>query len=193
VDVRTEPLESDSPEPEHDGDAMVATITPTSEPETDSKAAESAVEPAEEDAGSADLSDDPDDDPDDDPAGPAQPARPSFGERLHNALSVRFRLPNADDPSPEPEKLLAMATWAATLGLIGLIPGGRLLLELLTGGSPVWYPAVTLAVGLLGLAAIAAAFASVHRRKLPWYGLIFATGLLIVNIVLVYAVLNSLT
>jgi hypothetical protein len=58
----------------------------------------------------------------------------------------------------------------------------------LFGGDPAWYIPATLALGVLGVGLIAAAFAAIHRAHLPWYLLGGATMLLAANLSLVYVI-----
>jgi hypothetical protein len=104
-------------------------------------------------------------------------------------MQRRFRLPTSTDPAPESNKLLGMCLWAAALGLIGLIPGGRLAVAVVLDSGPGWYSPVALALGMLGLAAIGAGFAAIHLPRLPWQLFGFASFLLVVNLILVYTAL----
>ncbi|BCJ70834.1 hypothetical protein CS0771_03780 [Catellatospora sp. IY07-71] len=117
-----------------------------------------------------------------------QNARGSGG--LRNAVSSRFRLPGEDDPSPRSGRLLGLCTWAAAMAFLGLIPGGRLAFSLaLNLDLPPWYAPVSLTLGVLGVAAVAAGFFAVHRHRLPLYLFTAATLLLLTNLVLVYTAL----
>lgn len=110
--------------------------------------------------------------------------------RLRTAVSSRFRLPGEDDPSPRAGRLLGLCVWAAALGFLGLIPGGRLAVALAVNlDVPTWYAPTALTVGVLGLAAIAAGFAAIHRFRLPLILFSIATALLLTNITLAYATL----
>jgi hypothetical protein len=100
------------------------------------------------------------------------------------ALGERFRLPAEDDAPPPPRRMAGLCVWAGALALIGLIPAVRLGVSLIFGGGPGWYAPVTILVGVLGVGATAAAFASIHRARLPWYLLGCATFLLAVNVLL---------
>jgi hypothetical protein len=78
-----------------------------------------------------------------------------------------FRFPTADDPTPGTARVLAMALYAAVLGLGGVGVGVRALVSVV-GGVPWWYVPVLSVVGLIGVALAVGAFLSVHRRFLPW-------------------------
>ncbi|MEV0458431.1 hypothetical protein [Catellatospora methionotrophica] len=109
---------------------------------------------------------------------------------LRTAVMSRFRLPGEDDPSPRTGRLLGLCVWAAALGFLGLIPGGRLAVALAVNlDVPVWYAPTALTIGVVGVAAIAAGFAAIHRYRLPIICFTTATFLLLVNIVLAYTTL----
>lgn len=110
--------------------------------------------------------------------------------RLRTAVSSRFRLPGEDDPSPRSGRLLGLCAWAAAMAFLGLIPGGRLAFSLaLNLETPPWYAPVSLTLGVLGVAAVAAGFFAIHRDRLPLHLFTAATALLLTNITLVYAAL----
>ncbi|WP_144122025.1 hypothetical protein [Catellatospora sichuanensis] len=117
-----------------------------------------------------------------------QDAGPSGG--LRTAVTSRFRLPGEDDPSPRTGRLLGLCIWAAALGFLGLIPGGRLAVALAVNlDVPTWYAPTALTIGVLGVAAIAAGFAAIHRYRLPLILFTISTVLLLANITLAYATL----
>lgn len=121
------------------------------------------------------------------PDGPDAPRSPGG---LRSAVSSRFRLPGEDDPSPRTGRLLGLACWAAALGFLGLIPGGRLGVSLaLNLPMPPWYAPVTLTIGVLGVLAIAAGFAAIHRYRLPLILFSTASALLLANLILAYTAL----
>lgn len=119
----------------------------------------------------------------------AEPYQTPLLDRMQAALRVRFRLPTEDDAPPANARLFAMSFWAASCVFVGLIPAGRLVVALLFGGAPGWYPFIAISIGMLGTAAVAAAFAAIHRAFLPWYLLGIATLLLAANVALIYTVL----
>lgn len=109
---------------------------------------------------------------------------------LRTAVSSRFRLPGEDDPSPRSGRLLGLCAWAAAMAFLGLIPGGRLAFSLaLNLNLPPWYAPVSLTLGVLGVAAVAAGFFAIHRERLPVYLFTVATTLLLANLTLVYTAL----
>lgn len=99
-------------------------------------------------------------------------------QRVAGALTVRFRLPAADDPAPAQNHLAGVCGWAAVLGLAGMVTALRAFIALV-GHSPPWYAPTVIGVGVLGILSTIGAFASVHRRRLPWILLSFATAALL--------------
>ena len=88
--------------------------------------------------------------------------------RARMAVAERFRLPASHDPAPQPARMLGVCAWATALGILGIGVALRALVAMLAGQMPHWFePAIT-TTGLLGIALTAAAFAAVHRRRLPW-------------------------
>jgi hypothetical protein len=86
-------------------------------------------------------------------------------------------------------RVFALAWWAAMCIFIGLVPAGRLVAVFLLQTSIFEVYAITAAsVGLLGLALIALAFASIHHARLPWSLMTIATVLLVANVAMVYVV-----
>jgi hypothetical protein len=95
-----------------------------------------------------------------------------------------FRFPTEDDPEPGGRRLLAMALYAATLGLLGLATAIRGVLAILGGATPGWYEPAFVATTLLGVLLAVGAFLSLHRRLLPWLLLFAASGPLAATIAL---------
>jgi hypothetical protein len=87
--------------------------------------------------------------------------------RYARALTVRFRLPSAHDPRPNERRIALLCGWAALLGLGGAVLTLRMVLELFLPGTS-WYGVLLMLLGLIGLPATVGAFASIHRRRLPW-------------------------
>ena len=87
--------------------------------------------------------------------------------RLRRQLPDAFRLPTERDPSPEPRHLAAVCGWAAALGLGGMAVALRAFVGLVSA-SRAWYAPTVTVIGLIGLACTIAAFASVHKRRLPF-------------------------
>lgn len=88
-------------------------------------------------------------------------------KRLRQQLPDAFRLPTDRDPAPEPRHLAAVCGWAALLGLGGMAVALRAFVGLVSA-SRAWYAPTVIAIGLVGLACTIAAFASVHKRRLPF-------------------------
>jgi hypothetical protein len=87
--------------------------------------------------------------------------------RIAHALEVRFRLPGREDPAPAPNHLAGVCAWAAALGLGGMAVALRAFIGMMTLQGA-WYAPTVISIGVLGLLCTIGAFASVHRRRLPW-------------------------
>lgn len=97
-------------------------------------------------------------------------------------LRDRFRLPGRRDPAPHPGRLIGVCTWAACLALLGLPVAGRSSVAIITGAAPAWFEPAVVTVGVCGILLTIAAFAAIHRPRLPWLLLIGATVPLAVNL-----------
>ena len=95
------------------------------------------------------------------------PVDVSHVKRLGRQLPDVFRLPTEDDPRPDNRQIAAVCGWAAVLGLGGMAVALRAFVGLI-GAYRGWYAPTVITVGLLGLACTIGAFASVHRRRLPF-------------------------
>jgi hypothetical protein len=114
---------------------------------------------------------------------PGQPAaRPVPAQRrgLVREVAKRFRMPGTADPKVRLRRLAGVAVWAALLGFGGLVVGLRVTIGLFTS-SPSWYLPTICVLGVVGIAITVGAFASVHRRRLPWLLLAAATVVLIIS------------
>jgi hypothetical protein len=92
--------------------------------------------------------------------GPAQQA-------AKEALATNFRLPGTSGSNTRLRRLLGVSSWAAVLGFGGLVLVLRIMIGLFTTIAA-WYLVLTLALGLVGITCTVGAFASVHKRRLPW-------------------------
>jgi hypothetical protein len=81
--------------------------------------------------------------------------------------------------------MVGLCAWAAALGLIGLPIAGRSSVAIILGSAPGWFEPVVVVVGLTGIAMTSAAFAAIHRERVPWRLLTAATVTLLVNLALV--------
>lgn len=100
--------------------------------------------------------------------------------RVGGAVTDRFRLPGENDPAPAPNHLAVICAWAAALGLGGVAVLVRALVGLIAVDAS-WYAPTVVLIGLAGLGATIAAFASVHRQRLPLILLGAATVALLVG------------
>jgi hypothetical protein len=105
-------------------------------------------------------------------AGPRNPVWP-----LH--------LPEMDDPSPNLARMVSMSTWAAVLGLLGMIVAVRTFIAIFIAPGPQWLVPTLMSLGIGGTLCAGIAFATAHRKWLPWELLGLASLLLATNLVLV--------
>ncbi len=96
-------------------------------------------------------------------------------------------MPVVGRPQPRLRQLMGVCGWAAILGAVGLIVGVRGFVGDLMGQAPGWYEPTMIGAGVVGIGLTVAAFATVHRRRMPYVMLTAATG------VLAYAVLLTIS
>jgi len=82
---------------------------------------------------------------------------------------------------------MGVCGWAAVLGALGLVIGIRGFVADLAGAAPGWYEPTMIVVGVVGIGLTVAAFAAVHRRRMPYILLSAAT------VVLAYSMLVTVT
>ncbi len=99
--------------------------------------------------------------------------------RLASGARARFRMPGTPDPKARIRQLVGVAVWATVLACGGLVVGLRVVFGLFTS-APTWYALTICVIGLFGITCTIAAFASVHRRRMPWLSLAAATVTLII-------------
>ncbi len=110
---------------------------------------------------------------------PATRSAPAPRGGLVHEVTKRFRMPGTADPKVRLRRLAGVSAWAALLGFGGLVVGLRVVIGLFTS-SPAWYLPTICVIGLVGIVVTVGAFASVHRRRLPWLMLTAATAILVV-------------
>ena len=88
---------------------------------------------------------------------------------------------------PKLRTLAGLATWAAALGLGGLIMGIRGLVIIIATKPPHWYEPTLITMGLIGIALTAAAFLTVQYRYVPWALLGLGSGVLLAAIIVTNA------
>jgi hypothetical protein len=88
-------------------------------------------------------------------------------QAARDAIVTHFRMPGTPDPDVRLRRLAAVSAWAAVLGFGGLILTFRLMFGMFTTIA-LWYPPVIFVLGLFGIVCSVGAFASVHKRRLPW-------------------------
>jgi hypothetical protein len=89
--------------------------------------------------------------------------------------------------TPRLRQMLGVCGWAALLGAVGLVVGIRGFIADLMSTTPGWYEPVMIGAGAIGIAFTVGAFATVHRRRMPYILLSAAT------ITLAYATLLTAT
>lgn len=95
-------------------------------------------------------------------------------------LPDAFRLPTQADPRPANRQIAAVCAWAAALGLGGMGVALRAFVGLITHYRG-WYAPTVITLALVGLACTIGAFASVHRRRLPFALLGAASAVLLLD------------
>lgn len=88
---------------------------------------------------------------------------------------------------PRLRQMFGVCIWAAVLGVLGLAVGVRGFVATLMEAAPGWYEPAMIASGVVGIGLTVTAFATVHRRRLPYLLLTAAT------VVLAYAILLTVT
>jgi hypothetical protein len=90
---------------------------------------------------------------------------PSQQEALD--VLAELRMPGTPDPDVRLRRLLGVCAWSALLGFVGLIIGIRIVFGIFTE-MPLWYWTLTFLLGIPGIAATVASFATLHKGRLPW-------------------------
>ena len=111
------------------------------------------------------------------PADPAQTG-PRYPVRA-------LHLPEMDDPAPNLARMISMSTWAAALGLLGMIVAVRTFIAIFVAPGPQWLVPTLMSLGIGGTVCAGIAFATAHRKWLPWELLGLASLLLATNLLLV--------
>jgi hypothetical protein len=89
--------------------------------------------------------------------------------------------------TPRLRQMLGVCGWAALLGAVGLVVGVRGFIADLMSTTPGWYEPVMIGAGAIGIGLTVGAFATVHRRRMPYILLSAAT------VTLAYATLLTVT
>ncbi|GAA1817674.1 hypothetical protein HC028_20980 [Planosporangium flavigriseum] len=98
---------------------------------------------------------------------------PSQEEAL-DALA-QLRMPGTPDPDVRMRQLLGISAWSAVLGALGLIIAARVVFGIFTE-MPLWYWFLIFAMGIPGVVATFTAFATLHKGRLPWKLMRFASA-----------------
>ncbi|MBU2669692.1 hypothetical protein KOI35_39905 [Actinoplanes bogorensis] len=94
-----------------------------------------------------------------------------------------FRFPAPDDPAPSTARVLAMALWAAGLGLTAIGVGITAFVTVF-GGAAFWFVPTLALFGLMSVGLAVGAFLSIHRPFLPWLLLVCSTGPLAIDVLI---------
>jgi MFS family permease len=87
-------------------------------------------------------------------------------QQVAHALT-ELRMPGTPDPEVRLRRLLGVCAWAMLLGLIGMMIAARIVFGIFTE-MPLWYWTLIFLLGVPGIAATFAAFATLHKNHLPW-------------------------
>lgn len=93
-------------------------------------------------------------------------------------VTLAMRTP-AERLPPAPRRLIGLCSWAAAVGILGLIIGIRAIVVTIIG-TPAWFPLAAGIIGVVGLVATMGAFVTARRPRIPWALLSVATLTLIV-------------
>ncbi|NUR31123.1 MAG: hypothetical protein HOV83_35645 [Catenulispora sp.] len=96
-----------------------------------------------------------------------------------------LRLPEEHDPAPHSGRLVAVCSWAAGIGLLGLVIALRTLAAMLHAPGAGWVVPTVISIAAVGTVSAGLAFATIHHRRLPWQLLSVSTALLLANLVIV--------
>ncbi len=100
-----------------------------------------------------------------------------------------LRLPEDGDPAPHQGRMVGMCAWAAVIALLGLVVAVRMFIAIVLKPGPAWLLPTVMTFGIAGTVCAGAAFATIHRQRLPWQLLGAASVLLFLNLLLITAVL----
>jgi hypothetical protein len=96
-------------------------------------------------------------------------------EQVVRSTLAELRMPDTADPAVRQRRLLGASAWAFPLGLVGMFIGARIVFGIFTE-MPLWYWFLLIVLGIPGVAATLAAFAILHKDRLPWQLLGIATA-----------------
>jgi hypothetical protein len=96
-------------------------------------------------------------------------------------VTLAMRPPRKE--SPAPRRLVGLCSWAAAIGILGLIMAIRAAVAVMVGTASWYVPAVSI-IAVVGVAATMGAFLAARARMLPWVLLGAATTALAASLVL---------
>ncbi len=92
----------------------------------------------------------------------AQDGEPAGLARVTFAMRAQAeRLP------PAPRRLVGLCSWAAAVGLLGIIVGIRAVVVMLVGAAS-WFPLTAGVIGIIGVGATMGAFVTARHQHVPW-------------------------
>jgi hypothetical protein len=94
-------------------------------------------------------------------------------------------LPQVGDTSPRPGRLVLTSVWASVLVLVGMVVAIRTFIAILLETGSDWLVPTVMSAGIGGTVCAVLAFATLHRKWLPWQLLSLASLLLGANLALV--------
>lgn len=97
-------------------------------------------------------------------------------------VTLAMRTP-AESLPPAPRRLVGLCSWAAAVGILGVIIAIRAVVATIIGTSA-WFPITAGAVGLIGVVATMGSFVTARREHTPWALLSIASLTLIVATIL---------
>jgi hypothetical protein len=97
-------------------------------------------------------------------------------------VTLAMRTPVEKLP-PAPRRLVGLCSWAAAIGILGVIIGIRAVVVTIIGAAA-WFPVTAAIIGVVGLVATMGAFVTARRAQVPWVLLSIASLTLIIASIL---------
>lgn len=86
--------------------------------------------------------------------------------------------------SPAPRRLVGLCSWAAAVGILGVILALRAIVAVIVG-TPAWYLPTAGLIALVGIVATMGAFLTARAQMIPWALMGVATTALLANLIAV--------
>jgi hypothetical protein len=97
-------------------------------------------------------------------------------------VTLAMRTP-AERLPPAPRRLVGLCSWAAAVGILGVMVGIRAVVVTIIGAAS-WFPVTAGAVGVIGVVACMGAFVTARKAQIPWILLSVASLTLIIASIL---------